>query len=273
MNRNDFDHICKLLKQESGLMLSPDKAYLIESRLLPVARKWKLATFDDLSKALRGNADAGLVRDVVDAMTTNESFFFRDTRPFEQFKEVVLPALLTSRADQKRIRIWSAACSSGQEPYSLGMILAELAGKLAGWNIEIVATDLSGEMLARARDGIYSQFEIQRGLPIGLLVKYFKQVGERWQISDKLRGMVNYREFNLLADPAPLGRFDVVFCRNVLIYFDRPTQLRIVSRFAPLLADNGLLFAGHSESLAYASRVFRLRGKTVYEKLAAARAG
>lgn len=258
MNRTDFDQICKLLRQESGLVLSPDKAYLLESRLLPVARKWKLATFDDLAKALRTNADAGLVRDVVDAMTTNESFFFRDIRPFEQFKELVLPALLKNRADQKRIRIWSAACSSGQEPYSLAMMLAELTGKLAGWQIEIVATDISGEMLIRAREGIYTRFEVQRGLPINLLVRYFKQVGERWQISDKLRGMVNYREFNLLADPAPLGRFDVVFCRNVLIYFDQETKAKVLEGVADQMPNDGYLFLGGAETVLGLTDRFQL---------------
>jgi len=258
MNRTDFDQICKLLKQESGLILSPDKAYLLESRLLPVARKWKLATFDDLAKALRGNTDAALVRDVVDAMTTNESFFFRDKRPFEQFKDIVLPAMLKSRTDQKRIRIWSAACSSGQEPYSLAMILAELAGKLAGWQIDIVATDLSGEILARAREGIYSQFEVQRGLPINLLVKYFKQVGDRWQITDKLRGTVDYRAFNLLADPAPLGRFDVVFCRNVLIYFDQDTKAKVLEGVARQMPNDGYLFLGGAETVLGLTDRFQL---------------
>jgi chemotaxis protein methyltransferase CheR len=258
MNRNDFDLICKLLKQESGLILSPDKAYLLESRLLPVARKWKLATFDDLAKTLRGNTDAALLRDVVEAMTTNESFFFRDARPFEQFKEIVLPAMVKNRGSQKRIRIWSAACSSGQEPYSLGMILSDLAGQLAGWQIEIVATDLSGEMLVRGREGIYSQFEVQRGLPINLLVKYFKQVGDRWQIGDKLRAMVNFREFNLLTDPAPLGRFDVVFCRNVLIYFDQETKAKVLDGIARQMPNDGFLFLGGAETVLGLTDRFQL---------------
>jgi chemotaxis protein methyltransferase CheR len=259
MNRNDFDQICKLLKQESGLVLSPDKAYLLESRLLPVARKWKLATFDDLAKSLRANtADVGLVHDVVEAMTTNESFFFRDTRPFEQFKEIVIPAMLKGRADQKRIRVWSAACSSGQEPYSLAMILADLGAQIAGWQIEIVATDLSTEMLTRAREGIYSQFEVQRGLPINLLVKYFKQVGDRWQINDKLRAMVNFREFNLLTDPAPLGRFDVVFCRNVLIYFDQDTKAKVLDGIARQMPADGFLFLGGAETVLGLTDKFQL---------------
>jgi chemotaxis protein methyltransferase CheR len=193
MNRDDFDMICRLLRQRSGLVLSPDKAYLMESRLLPVARKWKLAGFEDLVKSIRSKPDEALIRDVVEAMTTNESFFFRDIKPFDQFKELVLPAMLKNRAGQRRLRIWSAACSSGQEPYSLAMILSEMAAHLAGWTIEIVATDLSTEILGRAREGVYSQFEVQRGLPVTLLVKYFVQSGDRWQISPKIRSMVDYR--------------------------------------------------------------------------------
>lgn len=249
MNRADFDMVCNLLRQQSGLVLMPDKAYLLESRLLPVARKWKLATFDDLAKALRTAADSALVGDIVQAMTTNETFFFRDGRPFDQIKDFVLPTLLKSRAAARRIRIWSAACSSGQEPYSIAMLLSELAAALEGWSIEIVATDLSAEMLTRAEEGIYSQFEVQRGLPITRLVKHFKQVGDRWQISEQLRGMVQYREFNLLADPAPLGRFDLVLCRNVLIYLDHETRSKVLESIARQMATDGFLFLGGSETV------------------------
>ncbi|MFZ5789650.1 MAG: CheR family methyltransferase [Pseudomonadota bacterium] len=258
MNRDDFDMICRLLRQRSGLVLSADKAYLMESRLLPVARKWKLASFEDLAKAIRAKPDEGLIRDVVEAMTTNESFFFRDIKPFDQFKEIVLPAMLKSRAGQRRLRIWSAACSSGQEPYSLAMILSEMASQLAGWSIEIVATDLSTEILTRAMEGLYSQFEVQRGLPIALLVKYFTQVGDRWQINPKIRQMVDYREFNLLNDPAPLGRFDVVFCRNVLIYFDQETKAKVLDRVANLMPEDGFLFLGGAETVLGLTERFRL---------------
>jgi chemotaxis protein methyltransferase CheR len=258
MNRDDFDMICRLLRQRSGLVLSPDKAYLMESRLLPVARKWKLAGFEDLVKAIRSKPDEALVRDVVEAMTTNESFFFRDIKPFDQFKELVLPAMLKNRAGQRRLRIWSAACSSGQEPYSLAMILSEMASQLAGWTIEIVATDLSSEILARAKEGTYSQFEVQRGLPVTLLVKYFTQSGDRWQISPKIRSMVDYREFNLLADPGPLGRFDVVFCRNVLIYFDQETKAKVLDRLANLMPEDGFLFLGGAETVLGLTERFKL---------------
>ena len=249
MTVTDFEFICQILRERSGLVLTNDKAYLLESRLLPVARKWKLATFDDLVRVIRTKMDESVIRDVVEAMTTNESFFFRDTKPFDQFKQLVLPALLKNRAATRTIRIWSAACSSGQEPFSLAMILSEMAAQLNGWKIEIVGTDLSTEILSRAKEGMYSQFEVQRGLPITMLVKYFAQIGDRWQINPKIRSMVQYREFNLLHDPAPLGRFDVVFCRNVLIYFDQPTKSRVLNSVAKMMPEDGFLFLGGAETV------------------------
>jgi chemotaxis protein methyltransferase CheR len=249
MTVTDFEFICQILRERSGLVLTNDKAYLLESRLLPVARKWKLATFDDLVRVIRTKMDEAVIKDVVEAMTTNESFFFRDTKPFDQFKALVLPAMLKSRASSKTIRIWSAACSSGQEAYSLAMILSEMSAQLAGWRIEIIGTDLSTEILGRAKEGMYSQFEVQRGLPITLLVKYFSQVGDRWQINAKIRSMVTYREFNLLHDPMGLGRFDVVFCRNVLIYFDQQTKGRVLNSVAKLMPEDGFLFLGGAETV------------------------
>jgi chemotaxis protein methyltransferase CheR len=249
MTVTDFEFICQILRERSGLVLSNDKAYLLESRLLPVARKWKLATFDDLVRVVRTKMDEAVIKDVVEAMTTNESFFFRDTKPFDQFKALVLPAMLKNRASAKSIRIWSAACSSGQEAYSLAMILSEMSAQLAGWRIEIVGTDLSTEILGRAKEGMYSQFEVQRGLPITMLVKYISQVGDRWQINAKIRSMVNYREFNLLHDPMTLGRFDVVFCRNVLIYFDQQTKGRVLNAIAKLMPEDGFLFLGGAETV------------------------
>ena len=257
MTVTDFEFICQILRERSGLVLTNDKAYLLESRLLPVARKWKLATFDDLVRVIRTKMDEAVVRDVVEAMTTNESFFFRDTKPFDQFKALVLPALLKSRAASRTIRIWSAACSSGQEPYSLAMILSESAAQLNGWKIEIVGTDLSTEILNRAKEGMYSQFEVQRGLPITMLVKNFAQIGDRWQINAKIRGMVQYKEFNLLQDPMPLGRFDVVFCRNVLIYFDQETKIGVLNRIAKLLDPSGFLVLGAAETVVGLTEAFK----------------
>jgi chemotaxis protein methyltransferase CheR len=258
MNVNDFDLICRILKERSGLLLAKDKAYLLESRLLPVARKWKFANFEELAKVIRTRPDEALLRDVTEAMTTNESFFFRDVKPFDQFRDIVLPHLLSARSQTKSFRIWSAACSSGQEPYSLAMILNENASKLQGWRIEIVATDLSTEILTRAREGMYSQFEVQRGLPIQYLLKYFQQNGDRWQINKQIRDMVQYRPFNLLQPMAPLGRFDVVFCRNVLIYFDQPTKTKVLDGIAGQMADDGFLYLGGAETILGVSERFQL---------------
>jgi chemotaxis protein methyltransferase CheR len=257
MTVTDFDFICQILKQRSGLVLGNDKAYLLESRLLPVARKYRLASFEDLVRLIRSKGDEAVIKDVVEAMTTNESFFFRDTKPFDQFKQIVLPTMMAARTS-KQIRIWSAACSSGQEPYSLAMILSEMSAQLAGWKIEIVGTDLSTEILDRAKEGVYSQFEAQRGLPINLLVKYFTQAGDRWQINQKIRSMVQYREFNLLTDPRALGRFDVVFIRNVLIYFDQPTKGKILNGISGLMPDDGFLFLGGAETVLGITDRFQL---------------
>jgi chemotaxis protein methyltransferase CheR len=249
MKPEDFTFFCKLILDRTGLVLGPDKTYLIESRLTPVARKHGLSGLDVLATTLRQGRDAALLRDFTDALMTNESFFFRDGKPFEQFRTVVLPRLLAARAQQKQFRIWSAACSTGQEAYSLAMILREEAAKLQGWKIEIVGTDISQEVLGRAKSGVYTQFEVQRGLPIQLLVKYFKQDGDKWQLSADIRNMVQYREFNLLEEPGSLGRFDVVFCRNVLIYFDQGAKTMILDRIARLLPSDGLLYLGGAETV------------------------
>lgn len=249
MNTSDFQMMATMLKEQSGLVITPEKAYLVENRLQPVARKWGFANLDQLVGALRTRPDGKLRKDVVDAMTTNESLFFRDIKPFDLMRDVVLPPLMTARASSKRIRIWSAACSSGQEPYSLAMMFSEMQAKLAGWRIEILATDLSSEIIAKARAGSYSQFEVQRGLPIAMLVKYFKQDGDRWQIADSIRNQVTFREYNLLEHPRTLGQFDVVFCRNVLIYFDQPTKTKVLAGIADQLVPDGTLFLGGAETV------------------------
>jgi len=249
MNVTDFEIIARLLKERSGLALNKEKAYLLESRLNPVARKWNFSGFDELAQAIRNRGEEALLVDVTEAMTTNESFFFRDQKPFDQFNDMVLPHLLEARAAQRSFRIWSAACSSGQEPYTLAMLLQEHADKLAGWRVEIVATDLSNEILDKAKEGLYSQFEVQRGLPIAHLVKYFAQVGDRWQIDESLRKMIKFQQFNLLGDLSILGKFDVVFCRNVLIYFDMPTKTQVLNGIAGLLPADGFLYLGGAETV------------------------
>ena len=257
MTPTDFKLLADLLKTRSGLVVTDDKTYLLESRLTPVARKHGHADITALCKVLRTNDKSSLAADVVEAMTTNESFFFRDITPFEKFKDIVLPKLKNGRGAKKTIRIWSAACSSGQEPYSLAIILHEAQAQWAGWKIEIVATDLSEEMVQKAKTGVYSQFEVQRGLPVQLMLKYFKQEGERWRISDDLRKMVTYRAFNLLDPLTSLGSFDVVFCRNVLIYFDQPTKAKVLEAIAKITANDGFLFLGGAETTIGVTEAFR----------------
>jgi chemotaxis protein methyltransferase CheR len=252
----DYDFLRKLLKERSGLDLSADKQYLVESRLMPLARKAGLGGIPELVLKMKGGAEP-LTKEVVEAMTTNETFFFRDKVPFEHLRDTILPALLQSRASRRSLRIWSAACSTGQEPYSIAMCLKEMAAQLAGWRIEIVGTDLSQEVLEKSRAGIYSQFEVQRGLPIQLLVKYFAQIGELWQINSELRGMVQYRQLNLLQDFSSLGKFDVVFCRNVLIYFDQETKINIFDRIAKVIEPDGMLMLGAAESVVGITDAFR----------------
>jgi len=253
----DYDYLRKLVKDRSGLVLSADKQYLIESRLLPVARKIGAANLAELVARLRAPGAEPLAVDVVEAMTTNESFFYRDKIPFDHFRDSIVPDLIKARASQRRIRIWCAAAATGQEPYSLAMILKEFAVPLAGWRVEILGTDLSLEVLEKAKAGIYSQFEVQRGLPIQMLVKHFAQSGETWQISPEIRAMVQFRPLNLLADFSHLGRFDVVFCRNVLIYFDQATKIDVLARIARITEPDGILALGAAETVVGLTDVFK----------------
>ncbi len=257
MTPEDFQFISDLLKERSGLMLSSEKSYLLESRLMPVARKHGLKGLDELIQTVRESGEGPLVVDVVEAMTTNESFFFRDIKPFDLFRDHILPPLIESRAARKSFRIFCAAASSGQEPYSLAMILKEASAQLQGWRIDIVGTDISTEILAKARSGLYSQFEVQRGLPIKLLMKYFEKQDDQWLISKELRDMITYKEYNLLDDLSPLGRFDVVFCRNVLIYFDQETKGKVLNGIADLMPDDGTLFLGGAETVLGISERFK----------------
>jgi chemotaxis protein methyltransferase CheR len=246
MNAN-FAVLARLLKERSGLVLTEEKSYLLETRLLPVAKKHRLPSVAHLAVALKAG-DEALVRDVVEAMTTNESFFFRDMKPFEQFRATVLPARLKARAATRQLRIWSAACAVGQEPYSLAMLLAEERAKLAGWTVSLLATDISGEMIERAKAGSFSQFEVQRGLPLKYLVRYFEPGEDRWLVKPEIRGMVQFRVANLIDDLSSLGRFDAIFCRNVLIYFDQSTKSAVLARLARMLPRDGYLCLGGAET-------------------------
>jgi chemotaxis protein methyltransferase CheR len=249
MTELEFEYLRSFLKQRSGLALTAEKRYLVESRLAPVCRRFGLASLGDLIGTLKLAQNAAIERTVVEAMTTNETFFFRDRIPFDLFRDTLLPELLVRNASRRRIRIWCAAASTGQEPYSLAMLLQEAAPRLAGWQVEIVATDLSTEMIEKARQGLYSHFEVQRGLPVQWLIKYFTQVGEQWQIAQSLRSMVEYRQLNLLHSFTALGQFDVIYCRNVLIYFDAPTKSDVLARLAAQLAPEGALLLGAAETV------------------------
>lgn len=249
MNPNQFEFVANFLKNSSGLVLSQDKAYLLESRLMPVARKIGLGSVDELIETLQRGGDKALETTVMEAMTTNESFFFRDQKPFDIFRDEILPYLLEARAERKSFRIWCAAASSGQEPYSLAILLNEAAAKLAGWRHEIIATDISHEILAKAKAARYSQFEVQRGMPITMLVKYFEKVDDAWQLKPEIQNMVQFWYFNLLDSMIGLGKFDVVYCRNVLIYFDQPTKTKVLEAIANLLPPDGKLFLGGAETV------------------------
>lgn len=245
----DFELLRGVVKSRSGLTLSPDKAYLLENRLMAVARKWGMDDIDGLATTVRGEPGEELLREITEAMTTNETLFFRDNSPFEQLQKVVFPRLMANRQSTRHIRIWSAGCSSGQEPYSISMVLKELGPILNDWRIDILATDISRAMLEKARSGLYTQFEVQRGLPIAMLMKYFKQSGDKWEMDPAIRAMVKFEEFNLLDDPTRLGQFDIVFCRNVLIYLDQPTKTKVLEGIFRLMLPDSVLYMGGAETV------------------------
>jgi chemotaxis protein methyltransferase CheR len=257
MTPQDFEWLRKLLKERSGLTLSADKEYLLESRLLPLTRRNGLTTLGELVARLKTPGNADLVFSVVEAMTTNETFFFRDKIPFDHLRDTIMPALIAARAKEKRIRIWCAAASSGQEPYSIAMLLRSMAPHLRGYRVDLLATDLSVAVIERAKQGTYSQFEVQRGLPIRLLVRHFTQAGDAWHIASDIREMVQFRTLNLLQDFAPLGMIDVVLCRNVLIYFDQPTKIAVLERLARQVPQDGYLILGAAETVVGLSEAFR----------------
>ena len=244
-----FDALCEYLRRNSGLVMEQSKKYLVDSRVMPIVRREKLSSLDELVALLMKGQSPKLAKDVIEAMTINETYFFRDKSPFDQFRSFMLPALLAARQSDKRLRIWSAAASTGQEAYSLAMILDEFAFRTPGWKIEIIATDLSEQVLEKARKGVYSQFEVQRGLPTPMLLRHFNQIGESWQLSDHIRSKVTFRPRNLLSDFWTLGRFDIIFCRNVLIYFDAARKADILGRMTRSLASDGYMLLGASESL------------------------
>jgi chemotaxis protein methyltransferase CheR len=244
MNAEGFASIAALVKARSGIVLTPDKEYMLETRLSPLLKQEGIASLDLLAFRLRDPRAEGLARAVTEALTTNESSFFRDGKPFDHLKRL-LPKLMASRPAGHRLRIWSAACSTGQEAYSVAMILHELGIR----NAEILGTDLSREVVERAREGVFTQFEVQRGLAVQMLVKHFRQEAGKWRVQPALREMTRFEERNLLADHRALGRFDVVFCRNVLIYFDPQTKGRVLNALASQMTADGVMYLGGAETV------------------------
>jgi len=246
MKQDDLAYLAQMLRRRSGLALSHPKSDHIERRLAPVMRRFGFKDMDSFVSELRHGRDA-MARAVTEAMTTNESSFFRDRDAYGQFRDVVVPNLLARRAATKKLRIWSAACSAGQEPYSIAMLLEEMKLRAEGWTVDIIATDISAEMIERGEQGLFSHYEVQRGLSIRRLVENFLQEGQNWRVSEPLRRMVTFRQFNLLDSFGWLDDVDVVFCRNVLMYFDQRTKAGVLDKMAEIIPSDGYLILGPVE--------------------------
>jgi chemotaxis protein methyltransferase CheR len=261
---DSYRFLTDYIYRESGIVLDETKQYLVEARLTPILLTAQLDSFDALCSTLRANGNPPLHRQVVEAMTTHETLFFRDAAPFDALKTEILPPLIEQRKSLRKLSFWSAASSSGQEAYSIAMLLLEMG--LADWNIQILGTDLSEQILDRARDGRYMQIEVNRGLPASYLVKYFEQKGTEWQLKEDVRRMVRFEQFDLRQSMRIKGPFDVIFCRNVLIYFDVETKKRILSELRGALFTGGYLSLGGAETTLNLDDTF-LRvtlGKTVF---------
>ena len=245
----DFEYVSQLVRSESALVLEPGKEYLVETRLGPLARREGFASLADFIQQMRSEIKIdGLHHKAVDALTTNETLFFRDFHPFEALRRSILPAVLEQRAGARRLAIWSAACSTGQEPYTLAMLLLEHFPQLSDWTVSILATDISPTVLKVAREGCYSQFEVNRGLPASYLVKYFVKRDEKWFVKDEVKRMVEFRPMNLIQPWPILPPLDLVFIRNVMIYFDVETKKTILRKIRDCLLPHGYLFLGTAET-------------------------
>lgn len=267
---SDFDAVRQLVYRRAGIVLEPGKEYLVESRMHPILRAHELEDVGQLVSALQGPKRRDLEYAIIEAMTTNETSFFRDHHPFETFRAEILPPILEKNAGSRSLRIWCAACSSGQEPYSIAMVLREHFGaKLAGWNVEIVGTDISDEMLEKSTKGSYSELEINRGLPAMMMVKYFQRLGLQWQAKPELRDMMSYRKLNLVETWSGLGRFDIVFLRNVLIYFDADTKRKILAQLKTVMNPGATLFLGGAETVINFADDFEIcrLGRTVVYRI------
>lgn len=249
LSPGDFQFVSQLVRQRSAIVLESDKSYLLEARLNPLARAEGHASLEAMIAYLRAQPNNGLHRRVVEAMTTNETSFYRDVHPFDALRKVVLPDILKHRMAQRELTIWCAASSSGQEPYTIAMTLREHFPELAGWTVRILGTDLSSEMIRRSREGRYGQIEVNRGLPAPLLIKYFEKRGVEWEVKPDLKRWCEFRELNLIEPWGPLPTMDIVFLRNVLIYFDVATKRTILDNVRRRLQPWGVLFLGGAETV------------------------
>jgi chemotaxis protein methyltransferase CheR len=248
-NSSTFDFLAKFVLEKSAILLEPSKTYLVESRLNPIARENGFESLDQLVVALKRPGNRELAQQVIDAMTTNESSFFRDLHPFDALKTNIIPELMEKRAKERTINIWSNACSSGQEVYSIAMLLRENFPELGGWKVRLIASDLSTSILKKAQEGIFNQTEVNRGLPLPMLLKYFNKSGIQWQIKEEIRKSIEFREVNLIESwPPTLPTMDIVFLRNVLIYFSPETKTNILNKVYRILRPDGCLFLGGAET-------------------------
>jgi chemotaxis protein methyltransferase CheR len=256
VNAEEIAQIVSLCRARAGLKVAADKTYLIESRLAPVARREGYDSISDLLAALRANREEPLIWSTVEAMAGGETSFFRDRNPFREFKDEILPQLARARAGQP-IKVWSAACATGQEVYSLAMMIGDLVEADPPLRIELAASDLSRAALERAQSGLYNQFEVQRGLPIRLLAEHFEKEGEQWRLADTIRQRVRWRRINLIAGLRQIGRFDVVFCRFVLSHMTDEAQRKVVEDLSVILPDDGYLVLGLKEQIAGLAEAFQ----------------
>jgi len=245
---DDFDYIRKIVYDNSAIVLNKGKEYLVEARMQPLVTQQGLDSISALVTQLRGMPGSALHKDVVEAMTTNETSFFRDIHPFNAIRKEIIPEIMKARANTKNLHIWCGACSSGQEPYSLAMLIHEHFTMLDSWKVNIMATDLSDDILGKARSGCYGPLEINRGLPAPLMVKYFERNGTDWKVKEVLRNMITFRQLNLIGTWGAMAHLDLIMLRNVLIYFDQGTKRSILGQIRRLLRPDGYLFLGSAET-------------------------
>jgi len=270
ISSSDFEYVQQLVYKNAGIVLDKGKEYLLELRLRPVAKKQGFNTISELICKLRVQQSLnGMHNSVINALTTNETSFFRDLHPFEVLKDKIFPELIKKNASQRKLNIWCCACSSGQEPYTIAMILRENFPLLANWSVNILATDISDDVLLTAKEGMYNQLEVNRGLPIKYLVKYFTKNGNGWKVKDELRKVISFRKLNLLDYWLNISTMDIIFIRNILIYFDTTTKQAILTKLRRLMTRDSYLFLGSTETLVNIDDSFKWEkvNKTIFYKL------